>query len=430
MLLSELAPLVRAQQGTIYQMATTEDEGDILRLLGSYATTREQSQRIAVGSGLVGQCAREKQRIMLNEVPADYTPVRSSLGAARPANIVVLPVLFEGETKAVIELASLHQFTQAQLTFLEQLTESIGVVLNTIEATMRTENLLLQSQQLTAELQSGQKELQQTNDELEQKAKQLAEQNAEVERKNKEIELARRALEEKAAELALTSKYKSEFLANMSHELRTPLNSILGFSEILSAELYGPLGAPQYKEYAEIIRGSGKKLLKLVNQVLEIGRLEGLELDVGPEMLEPAFDDAIASARSDFGRGVQPVIVSEGEPPLVLADPWGLRTVLTHLLQNAAMFSPDDGEVRLRVVSRDGQVDIFVEDDGEGVDPAELPRLMRPFEQGENALVRRAEGAGLGLPICELTCRAMGARLTLTSAPGKGMSARIRLKAA
>jgi signal transduction histidine kinase len=223
---------------------------------------------------------------------------------------------------------------------------------------------------------------------------------------------------------------KHAFLRLVSHELRTPLNSILGFSEILSAELYGPLGAPQYKEYAEIIRGSGKKLLKLVNQVLEIGRLEGLELDVGPEAVEPAIDDAIASASGDFGRGVHAAIARRDELPLVLADPWGLRTVLTHLLQNAATFAPDDGEVRIRTEIREGYLYLLVEDDGEGVDPAELPRLMRPFEQGENALVRRVEGAGLGLPICELTCRAMGARLQLTSAAGAGMSARVRLKIA
>ena len=223
---------------------------------------------------------------------------------------------------------------------------------------------------------------------------------------------------------------KRAFLRLVSHELRTPLNSILGFSEILSAELYGPLGAPQYKEYAEIIRGSGKKLLKLVNQVLEIGRLEGLELDRRPEALEPAFDDAIASAAGDFTRGVTPVILAEGDLPLVLADPWGLRTVLTHLLQNAALFAPDGSEVRLRAEIHGGLVDVFVEDDGEGVDPADLPRLMQPFEQGENALVRRTEGAGLGLAICELTCQAMGAGLKISSAPGEGLSARVRLKAA
>ena len=234
----------------------------------------------------------------------------------------------------------------------------------------------------------------------------------------------------KTGAAAALEDQKRAFLRLVSHELRTPLNSILGFSEILSAELYGPLGAPQYKEYAEIIRGSGKKLLRLVNQVLEIGRLEGVQLEVGPEALEPAFDSAIAASAADFTRGVRPVVANDTELPLVLADPWGLRTVLGHLLQNAAMFSPDDGEVRLRAEVSGSHVDVFVEDDGEGVDPADLPRLLLPFEQGQNALVRRTEGAGLGLAICELTCRAMGARLTLTSAPGKGMSARVRLKRA
>jgi len=233
----------------------------------------------------------------------------------------------------------------------------------------------------------------------------------------------------KSGGIAALEAQKRAFLRLVSHELRTPLNSILGFSEILSAELYGPLGAPQYKEYAEIIRGSGKKLLKLVNQVLEIGHLEGLKLDVGPEALGPALDDAVASTGPDFSRGVHVRIVEHGQLPLVLADPWGLRTVLTHLLQNAAMFAPDGGEVRIRTEVHEPYVDVWVEDDGEGVDPADLPRLMLPFEQGENAMIRRAEGAGLGLPICELTCRAMGARLELSSAPGAGMSAKVRLQA-
>jgi len=230
---------------------------------------------------------------------------------------------------------------------------------------------------------------------------------------------------------ATLEEQKRAFLRLVSHELRTPLNSILGFSEILAAELYGPLGAPQYREYAEIIGGSGRKLLRLVNQVLEIGRLEGLQLDVRPEAVEPAVEDAIAGAASDFtGHKVEVRVLAHKPLPLVLADPWGLRTVLSHLLQNAAIFSHEGGEVRVRFAVEGGFLDIFVEDDGEGVDPADLPRLMRPFEQGENALVRRAEGAGLGLTICESTCRAMGARLLLVSAPGKGMSARIRLKAA
>ncbi len=230
---------------------------------------------------------------------------------------------------------------------------------------------------------------------------------------------------------AVLEAQKRAFLRLVSHELRTPLNSILGFSEILAAELYGPLGALQYKEYAEIIRGSGKKLLKLVNQVLEIGRLQGLKLDVGPEALQPAFDEVVRGLGEDVAdRGVRIRVVGDGPLPEVLADPWGLRTVLTHLLQNAIQFSPQGGEVRLRAETDGAKVNLFIEDDGEGVAPAELERLMRPFEQGQSALMRHGEGAGLGLPICDLTCRAMGARLKLTSKAGHGLTARVSLKAA
>jgi signal transduction histidine kinase len=224
---------------------------------------------------------------------------------------------------------------------------------------------------------------------------------------------------------------KRAFLRLVSHELRTPLNSILGFSEILAAELYGPLGAPQYREYAEIIRGSGKKLLRLINQVLEIGRLEGLKMELRPESLDAAYDDAVVGLREEFAaREVRVTVLGSDPLPMVLADPWGLRTVLSHLLRNAVIFSPDGGEVRVRVETKGDRVNLIIEDDGEGMDPADLPRLMLPFEQGESALVRRGEGAGLGLPICELTCRAMGARFSIQSAPGAGSQARVQLRRA
>ncbi|MDP1952629.1 MAG: GAF domain-containing protein, partial [Betaproteobacteria bacterium] len=236
MLLTELAPLLNVHQGSIYHLT-----GDfMLTQLASYAHdgAGPLTRKIRLGEGLVGQCAVDKQRILLTHVPPDFISISSSLGEARQVSIIVLPVLFEGETKAVIELASLQSFGDGSLAFLELLTQSIGTVFNTIEATMRTESLLTQSQQLTVELQSRQSELQQSNEELGTKAKLLAEQNAEVERKNAEVEQARLALEGKAAELALTSKYKSEFLANMSLELRTPLNSIL----ILSQQIAGNVG--------------------------------------------------------------------------------------------------------------------------------------------------------------------------------------------
>lgn len=230
-------------------------------------------------------------------------------------------------------------------------------------------------------------------------------------------------------ETALDAQKRS-FLRIASHELRTPLNSILGFSEILASELYGPLGAPQYKEYAEIIRGSGQKLLNLVNQVLEIARLEAhaMDFDLRSEPLEPAIDDTLASLADAFS-GLTVEVAGRGELPAVLADPRGLRTVLFHLLHNAAAFSPEGGTVFMRAQRLGRGVEIVIRDQGQGVDPADLPRLMCAFEQGENALTRRGEGAGLGLPIAELTCKAMGGRLTLASKPGKGLTAGVRLPA-
>src|SRR5262249_3870245 len=233
-LLSELVPLVNAQQGLIYQMVFEGDGSAHLKLLAKYADDHRNGYpiRLALGEGVIGQCALEKRRIHLSNLPRDTVRIGAVLLDAIPRSLLVFPIIFEEQIKAVIALASLHDFDPAHLTFLEQLTASIGMLLNSIglnsiEATNETEGLLTQSQQLAAELQKQQRELQQSNEQLELKAQQLAERNREVEAKNQEIEQARRALEEKATELALTSKYKSEFLANMSHELRTPLNSIL-----------------------------------------------------------------------------------------------------------------------------------------------------------------------------------------------------------
>jgi GAF domain-containing protein len=263
LLLTELAPLVNAQQGIVYVMEGSEGRVG-LKELASYADgpgDNRGPRRYGLGEGLVGQAAADRQRLLLTDIGADSVQVRAGLFTARPRSVIVLPVLYEGQVKAVLELASLGTFTAAHLAFLEQLTGSIiGVVLNTIEATMRTEGLLQQSQQLAGELQTQQTELQQTNEELANKAKLLAEQNVEVERKNQEIELARRALEDKAAELALTSRYKSEFLANMSHELRTPLNSILILGQQLAENADGNLSGRQV-EFANTIHGAGTDLL-------------------------------------------------------------------------------------------------------------------------------------------------------------------------
>src|SRR6202163_3176908 len=351
MLLSELAPLVSAQQGVIYQMAS-EDSSE-MALLSAFADGGDDGHRhrVRVGEGLIGQCAAEKQRVLITEMPANAVPIRSGLFQAVPRNIIVLPVLFEDRVKAVIELASLSAFTASHLAFLEQLTASIGIVLNSIEATMQTEGLLKQSQQLATELQTQQKELQQTNEQLAQKAQQLAEQNVEVERKNQEIEQARRALEEKAKELALTSKYKSEFLANMSHELRTPLNSILVLGQQLADNPDSNL-TPKQVEFARTIHGAGTDLLNLISDILDLSKIESGTVSVEAE--EVFFGSLIEMVARPFRHEAENrklVFAVESDPHLarsLVTDSKRLQQVLKNLLSNAFKFT-EQGCVRLSV---------------------------------------------------------------------------------
>jgi HAMP domain-containing protein/CheY-like chemotaxis protein/signal transduction histidine kinase len=436
MLLSELAPLVNAQQGVIYQMET--DESSEMMLLSAYAddAPNGHARQLRVGEGLVGQCAAEKRRMLITEVPPQAVTIRSGLFKAVPLNVIVLPVLFEDRVKAVIELASLSTFTASHLAFLEQLTASIGIVLNSIEATMQTEGLLKQSQQLATELQTQQKELQQTNEQLAQKAQQLAEQNVEVERKNQEIDQARRAVEEKAKELALTSKYKSEFLANMSHELRTPLNSILVLGQQLTDNPDGNLTVKQV-EFARTIHGAGTDLLNLITDILDLSKIESGTVSVQAEevffaslldMMARPFRHEAENRRFTFELTTDPRLSRS-----LVTDTKRLQQVLKNLLSNAFKFT-EQGSVRLSVFlaergwSEDHAVlraapsviAFQVQDTGIGI-PAEKQRIIfEAFQQADAGTSRKYGGTGLGLAISRELANLLGGEIQLRSEVGTG----------
>ncbi|MEO8620801.1 MAG: HAMP domain-containing protein, partial [bacterium] len=472
LIMSELTPLVSAHHGAFFIM-DNEAGTPTLRLIASYAyrARKHVANRFAIGEGLVGQAALEKQPILLQNVPDDYIQITSGLGEAPPRNIIVLPVLFEGEVKAVIELASFLPFSLIHQTFLDQLSESIGVVLNMIGASMRTEELLEQSQKLTQELQSQskelqsqqdelkrsnseleaqaktlrqseellkeqQEELQQVNEELEEKASLLAEQNQKVEQKNREVEAARLSLEEKAEQLAISGKYKSEFLANMSHELRTPLNSLLILAKLLSDNKESTL-TPKQVEFAQTIYSSGTDLLNLINDILDLSKVEAGKMEVNP--MDVPIQDIDAFTRRTFDpvahqKNLQfKVEVSPDVPSAIYTDGQRLQQIIKNLLSNAFKFT-ETGTVTLaigksekgrrfasRILDQSETVIAFaVRDTGIGIAKEKQQLIFEAFQQADGTTSRKFGGTGLGLSISREIARLLGGEIRVESSTGGG----------
>ncbi|MBW4622500.1 MAG: HAMP domain-containing protein [Cyanosarcina radialis HA8281-LM2] len=466
LILSELAPLVFAQHGAFYLIEGTDTPNPYLKLLSTYAYRERKhlANRFYLGEGLVGQCALEKERILLSEVPPDYIKISSGLGEASPLNVVVLPVLFEGQVTAAIELASFQRFNDIHLMFLDQLTESIAIVLNTIAASTRTEELLAQSQSLAEELQSQQTELtetnkrleqqaqslkaseellknqqeqlQRTNAELQEKAELLALQNQEVEQKNHEIEQARRSVEDKAAQLALTSRYKSQFLANMSHELRTPLNSLLILARMLTDNPAGNL-TPQQIEYCRTIHTAGTDLLGLINDILDLAKIESGTLSVEVEQvlfteLRDQLDRTFRQIAQDKGLRFR-ITLDRQLPRAMVTDGKRLQQILKNLLSNAFKFT-EQGQVSLEIAAliwqgnpgenwlgRDGMLISFaVTDTGIGITPEKQQIVFEAFQQADGTTSRRYGGTGLGLSISREIAHLLGGEIRLVSQVGAG----------
>jgi HAMP domain-containing protein/signal transduction histidine kinase/DNA-binding response OmpR family regulator len=444
LIMSELAPLVNAQYGVFYVTEREENETR-LKLAASYGAENKAALKdeFELREGLIGQAAADRRAIVLKDVPGDFIRIGSGLGHSKPANVAVLPALFEDDVKAVIELASFGEFNETHQSFLDQLMESVGIVLNTIAATMRTEGLLKQSQLLTQELQARQtelttkqEELHATNEELQEKAQLLENEKKQVEAKNIEIEMARRAVEEKAEQLALTSKYKSEFLANMSHELRTPLNSLLILSKLLADNPQGNLNEKQ-TEFARTIHGAGSDLLSLINDILDLSKIESgtVSIEVGDmpvstlkQHMERTFRQLAQDKGLDFTVDFDPKL-----PPAIRTDEKRLQQVVLNLLSNAFKFTAQGGvtlSVRhvtsgwsknhpvLRTAER--AIAIAVTDTGIGIPEDKQKLIFEAFQQADGTTSRKYGGTGLGLSISREIARLLGGELQVKSKPGEG----------
>jgi signal transduction histidine kinase/HAMP domain-containing protein/CheY-like chemotaxis protein len=445
LIMSELAPLVSAQHGTFFLAVTDADGPVTLERTASYGAQpgSDSPTRFRLGESLVGQAARDKKTIMMTGGPPSYIKISSSLGSADPVNVIVLPVLFEGEVLGVIELSSVHEFTGVHRDLLEQLKETIGVNVNTILATSRTEGLLTESQRLAQELQEQQEELRRSNTELAEKATLLAHQKRDIEVKNIKIEQASQ-LEEHARQIAVASKYKSEFLANMSHELRTPLNSALILAKLLADNLDGNLNTKQV-ELAKTIYRAGNDLLQLINNVLDLAKIEAGRMELQPvtveltelvDYIESLYRPLAAEKTLDFK-----VFIEANVPASLETDKYRLQQILRNLLSNAVKFTHTGGvALRIRLADKPEvtysplrsaarRIAFDVEDTGIGIPADKLSLIFEAFQQADGTTSRKYGGSGLGLSITRELTRLLGGELQVHSEPDRGSTFTLYLPA-
>ncbi|WP_438938476.1 HAMP domain-containing protein [Amycolatopsis orientalis] len=443
LILSELTPLVSAQQGAFFLAREDEQEETVLESIATYGLAKSQAGlRFSPGESLIGQAAVDRRTILVHEAPPEYALISSGLGSAAPVNVIVLPVLFQGEVLGVLELATINAFSTVHIDLLEQLKETIAVNVSTIQSNSRTEALLTESQRLAQELrarseqlQAQQRELRRSNTDLAEKAALLAQQNRDIEVKNSEIEQARQELEERAGQLTMASQYKSEFMANMSHELRTPLNSALILAKLLSENPDGNLTEKQV-QFARTIYSAGSDLQQLINDILDMAKVEAGHLDLQmsdvtlPELVE-YVESICRPLTSDKGLEFA-VLIDPPVPSSIHTDEHRVQQVLRNLLSNAAKFT-DEGGVRLHIRMADpGEVEadslrqapgvlaFAVEDTGIGIAPDKLAIIFDAFRQADGTTSRKYGGTGLGLSISQQLTELLGGELRVRSEPGKG----------
>src|SRR5882757_7762149 len=444
MIMNEVTPLVNAQVGAFFLPADTVGERLALdpperpawRMSAGYALSAASPLIFQNGEGLIGQAAATKQVVLVNNIPADYLPITSGLGTISPTSVVVLPVLFEGESLGVIELGSVTPFSSLHLAFLERLVGAIGVTITTIQANRRTEELLVQSQRLAVELQDQSAELQRTNAELEEKAELLSEQNRNIEIKNMEIDAARRGVEDKAQQLARASQYKTEFLANMSHELRTPLNSLLLLSRLLADNDERNLTAKQM-EFATTIHNAGSELLLLIDDILDLSKIEAGRVDLDPQPVDLAqvrayVEQAFVPQAEDKGLELSVHLAPE-LPSSISTDAQRLQQILRNLLSNAVKFTAT-GSVTLSVKAAAPRASFglstldsarrvlafTVRDSGIGIAADKLDMIFEAFQQADGTTSRKYGGTGLGLSISKSLASMLGGSISVTSEVGSG----------